>query len=88
MQEIRGSISIATVPSPTVMPRFELNSELQVTVSQAIRQIRNNDERPNLTTPQDILSDSASQDPPLMQEITEQITRLVEEPYKTNEARK
>ena len=80
MLEIRGSISIATVPAPTVMPRSELNSEPQLTVSQAIRQIRNNDERPNLTTPQDILSDSASQDPALIQETTEQITRLVEEP--------
>ena len=78
--EIRGSISIATVPTPTVMPRSELNSVPQVTVSQAIRQIRNNDERPNLTTPQDVLSDSASQDPALIQKITEQITRLVEGP--------
>ena len=80
MLEIRSSISIAKPPAPTVMPRSQLNSVPQVTVSKAIRQIRNNDERPDLTTPQDILSDSASQDPALIQEITEQITRLVEEP--------
>ena len=47
--EIRGSVSIAPVPAPAVMPKSVLSLEPQVAIDQAIQEIRYNNERPNLT---------------------------------------
>ena len=78
--EIRGSINITPVPSPGVIPKSVINLEAQVAIDQAIQEIRYNNERPNLTPPQNIPRDGAPQDTALIQEITEQISKLVEEP--------
>ena len=67
--EIRGSINIAPVPAPAVMPKSVINLEPQVTIDQAIQEIRYNNERPNLTPPQDIARDGAPQETNLIQEI-------------------
>ena len=51
-----------------------------MTISQTIKQIRYSTEAPTLAPIQENLEDTTSRDPVLIQKITEQISKLLEEP--------
>ena len=88
--EIRGSINLATAPTLTVSVNhgLKLNSDAQMTISQTISQIRHSTEAPILAPTQKTFRDTGPQDSELTQEITEQISKLLEAPDKTIEIRK
>ena len=76
--EIRGSINLAPAPTPNI--NHGLNSAAQITISQTIKQIRYSTEAPTSAPIQENLKDTTSRDPVLIQVITEQISKLLEEP--------
>ena len=76
--EIRGSINLAPAPTPNI--NDGLKSDAQITISQTIKQIRYSTEAPTSAPIQENLKDTTSRDPVLTQEITEQISKLLEEP--------
>ena len=78
--EIRGSINLAPAPTPIPTINHGLNSDAQMTISQTIKQIRYSTEAPTSPPIQENLKDTTSRDPVLIQEITEQISKLLEEP--------
>ena len=75
--EIRGSINLATAPTLTVSVN---HSDAQMTISQTISQIRYSTKAPILAPTQKTPRDMGPQDSELIQEITEQISKLLEAP--------
>ena len=76
--EIRGSVNLATAPTLTVTVDHGLNSDAEITISQTISQIRHSTEAPILARTQKNPRDTGPQDSELMQEIPEQISKLLE----------